>query len=74
MFKVRRKYWFSVFGKAQTGAGSVEDVERFSLLDLHFSVPFQGSSATFEEEGMMGCTTWGIYFSVRGQHFDEEED
>jgi hypothetical protein len=53
----------------------VEDVERFSLLNLHFSVPFQGSSATFEEEGMMmGCTTWGIYFPVRGQHFDEEED
>jgi hypothetical protein len=42
MFKVRSKDRFSVFGKAQAGAGSVEDVEGFSLLDMHFLYCFRG--------------------------------
>jgi hypothetical protein len=42
MFKVRSKDRFSVSGKARIGAGSVEDVEWFSLSDLHFLCCFKG--------------------------------
>jgi hypothetical protein len=41
MFKVRSKDNFSVSGKAWTSAGSVEDVEGFSLLDMHFLCYFR---------------------------------
>jgi hypothetical protein len=36
---------------------------------------FQGSSATFKEEGMMmGYTTWDTSFPRHQQHFDKEEE
>jgi hypothetical protein len=42
MFKVRNKYRFSVSGEARTSAGSMENVEGFSLSDLHFLCYFRG--------------------------------
>jgi hypothetical protein len=42
MFKVRSKDRFSVSGEARTSAGSMEDVDGFSLSGLHFLCCFRG--------------------------------
>lgn len=41
MFKVMSKDRFSVSSEAWIGAGSVEDVDEFSLPDLHFLCCFR---------------------------------